>query len=117
MFVHVYVCMYLYEYLCINVSLRLKLVYICWCNLQGLRQLESYATATAENKIGGRNMGLLHKGNDHGVPGQAEGKWVSNMDYKPSVGHYFSEEIDNDAGFVAFSADYHTPRHHPPKNN
>lgn len=23
----------------------------------------------------------------------------------------------DDAGFVAFNADYHEPRHHPPKNN
>ncbi|KAI9092079.1 hypothetical protein K1719_028014 [Acacia pycnantha] len=27
----------------------------------------------------------------------------------------WSDEIDK--GFVAFSADYHGPRHHPPKNN
>lgn len=26
-----------------------------------------------------------------------------------------SDEVDK--GFVAFSADYHAPRHHPPKNN
>lgn len=29
----------------------------------------------------------------------------------------FSAEIDEAAGFVAFSADYRAPRHHPPKNN
>ncbi|XP_021897630.1 root meristem growth factor 2 [Carica papaya] len=27
------------------------------------------------------------------------------------------EEKSDDGGFVAFNADYHAPRHHPPKNN
>ena len=26
------------------------------------------------------------------------------------------DEVD-ESGFVAFNADYHAPRHHPPKNN
>lgn len=31
----------------------------------------------------------------------------------------FSDEVldESSAGFVAFNADYHAPRHHPPKNN
>lgn len=28
-----------------------------------------------------------------------------------------SDEEKNVSGFVAFNADYHGPRHHPPKNN
>lgn len=28
-----------------------------------------------------------------------------------------SKQLNNEGGFVAFSADYHAPRHHPPKNN
>ena len=31
-------------------------------------------------------------------------------------GGRFSEGI-KESGFVAFNADYHEPRHHPPKNN
>ncbi|KAJ6726444.1 ROOT MERISTEM GROWTH FACTOR 2 [Salix purpurea] len=31
-------------------------------------------------------------------------------------GGRFSEEM-KESGFVAFNADYHEPRHHPPKNN
>ncbi|GMI87545.1 hypothetical protein HRI_002423800 [Hibiscus trionum] len=27
------------------------------------------------------------------------------------------EADDHQSGFVAFNADYHAPRHHPPKNN
>ncbi|KAB2624397.1 hypothetical protein D8674_016057 [Pyrus ussuriensis x Pyrus communis] len=38
-----------------------------------------------------------------------------------STASRFSEKsVDHDqeyAGFVAFSQDYHSPRHHPPKNN
>lgn len=29
--------------------------------------------------------------------------------------HNLSHEVDG--GFVAFTTDYHPPRHHPPKNN
>ncbi|XP_059650329.1 protein GOLVEN 7 [Cornus florida] len=35
-----------------------------------------------------------------------------------SVRSLLSKEVEDvAAGFVAFSADYHTPEHHPPKNN
>ncbi|OMO72218.1 hypothetical protein COLO4_27777 [Corchorus olitorius] len=36
-----------------------------------------------------------------------------------SVTHFSNEVEDNhdQSGFVAFNADYHAPRHHPPKNN
>ncbi|OMO93658.1 hypothetical protein CCACVL1_06416 [Corchorus capsularis] len=35
-----------------------------------------------------------------------------------SVTHFSNEVEDHDqSGFVAFNADYHAPRHHPPKNN
>ncbi|KAH7516160.1 hypothetical protein FEM48_Zijuj10G0105700 [Ziziphus jujuba var. spinosa] len=92
-------------------------------NRKGLKEVVSYATNVAENEIGGRKM-AVQKVKEHGAgTGQAAGKWGSKMEHKQSVGHYFSPEVhdvdddDEDAGFVAFSADYHPPRHHPPKNN
>ncbi|KAK8567472.1 hypothetical protein V6N13_105437 [Hibiscus sabdariffa] len=30
---------------------------------------------------------------------------------------FLDEANDHRSGFVAFNADYHAPRHHPPKNN
>lgn len=81
--------------------------------------LESASTATtADNKIGGRKM-ALHK---HKVVRQLAtkiGKWGSNMEYNQSrVGHFSEDhEVDDAAGFIAFNADYHVPKHHPPKNN
>uniref|UniRef100_A0A7N2LCV7 Uncharacterized protein n=1 Tax=Quercus lobata TaxID=97700 RepID=A0A7N2LCV7_QUELO len=39
----------------------------------------------------------------------------SNFECKKSFSH-FSEGVD-EAGVIAFNADYHAPRHHPPKNN
>lgn len=47
------------------------------------------------------------------------GKWGLNMEYNQSrVGHFPEDhEVDGAAGFVAFNADYHAPKHHPPKNN
>ncbi|KAJ9163461.1 hypothetical protein P3X46_023127 [Hevea brasiliensis] len=39
-----------------------------------------------------------------------------NEESKPRVSN-IPEQLNNEAGFVAFSADYHSPRHHPPKNN
>ncbi|KAJ9140614.1 hypothetical protein P3X46_031242 [Hevea brasiliensis] len=43
-------------------------------------------------------------------------KAVVNGGSKPSFSH-IPEQLNNEAGFVAFSSDYHAPRHHPPKNN
>lgn len=34
---------------------------------------------------------------------------------KKSLRSHLSDEVG--VGFVAFTADYHSPRHHPPKNN
>ena len=39
----------------------------------------------------------------------------SNFECKKSFSHS-SEGVD-EAGLVAFNADYHAPRRHPPKNN
>ena len=39
----------------------------------------------------------------------------SSVEIKRSLTARLSGEVDS--GFVAFTADYHSPRHHPPKNN
>ncbi|KAI9170113.1 hypothetical protein LWI28_022781 [Acer negundo] len=48
-----------------------------------------------------------------------DGKVKENSIYcKKTVSHnHISHEDVDDKGFVAFNADYHAPRHHPPKNN
>lgn len=121
--VYVYACTYVCIYLSVCVSiLEVESIFMMLFS-QGLKEVVSYATNVAENEIGGRKM-AVQKVKEHGAgTGQAAGKWGSKMEHKQSVGHYFSPEVhdvdddDEDAGFVAFSADYHPPRHHPPKNN
>ncbi|CAK7326429.1 unnamed protein product [Dovyalis caffra] len=94
---------------------------------------------TSIKRIGGRKMVLAPSGikrsdiKGNGALGgtskissandQAVGKYVYELGKKVTSigrnkgnGSRFSEGI-NDSGFVAFNADYHQPRHHPPKNN
>lgn len=94
------------------------------------------ATASTNIKgIKGRKMAIANvmkpeKKNEHDAVGgtsmfsssnQVAGKCGSeennglNFECKKSFSH-FSEGVD-EAGVVAFNADYHAPRHHPPKNN
>ncbi|XP_042978452.1 uncharacterized protein LOC122309149 [Carya illinoinensis] len=42
---------------------------------------------------------------------------TSHVEHERQNVYRSSEQIDEAAGFVAFNADYHAPRHHPPKNN
>ncbi|KAJ7943284.1 root meristem growth factor 2 [Quillaja saponaria] len=101
-------------------------------------------TTIVGNTLGGRKMAVNNvkpenlKGNGAGS-GAVEGN-LKNLKSKQQVvgktgkcestksddckknlslsSHSFSENHDDDdAGFVAFNADYHAPRHHPPKNN
>ncbi|KAK2635972.1 hypothetical protein Ddye_030764 [Dipteronia dyeriana] len=55
----------------------------------------------------------------HSFAGICDGKVKENAIYcKKTVSHnHISHEDVDDKGFVAFDADYHAPRHHPPKNN
>lgn len=96
---------------------------------------ETTAAAVANNKIRGRKMGAnIVKRPD--IKGDIEGtskmssanqvtgkdgakgnKGVMNVGNKRNVGQFSEEVNDHKAGFVAFNADYHAPRHHPPKNN
>ena len=79
------------------------------------------------------NVKKLQKKNEHGavqgtsmvsglnqVAGKCESEGNnstgSNLDCKKSFSRV-SEEVVDAAGFVAFNADYHAPRHHSPKNN
>ncbi|KAA8529291.1 hypothetical protein F0562_033910 [Nyssa sinensis] len=41
---------------------------------------------------------------------------ASNVKGKQGAKTLHSEEVDV-SGFVAFNEDYHSPKHHPPKNN
>lgn len=39
----------------------------------------------------------------------------AEMDSRSSTGD--AQKLNVEAGFVAFTADYHVPKHHPPRNN
>ncbi|XVE74413.1 hypothetical protein DITRI_Ditri12bG0015100 [Diplodiscus trichospermus] len=76
--------------------------------------------ATSKNWLGGRKMlvgrqmrgavGRTWKFSSTNIP-----KCDKNLGCEQTFSH-FSDEVD-ESGFVAFNADYHGPRHHPPKNN
>ncbi|KAL6294919.1 hypothetical protein ACE6H2_003061 [Prunus campanulata] len=100
-----------------------------------------------DKKIGGRKMGALHKVvrlekevkvEVHAVSGRKSNSKTASSSRKSSGGSHEATSIGNgesrqsssvkggvdydhndeySAGFVAFSQDYHSPRHHPPKNN
>ncbi|KAK2635970.1 hypothetical protein Ddye_030762 [Dipteronia dyeriana] len=55
----------------------------------------------------------------HSLAGICDGKLKENaIDCKKTVSHnHISHEDVDDKGCVAFDADYHAPRHHPPQNN
>ncbi|KAL9401926.1 hypothetical protein Peur_005775 [Populus x canadensis] len=85
---------------------------------------------TSIKKIGGRKMVRAHniKSNvAHGGTSRissANDQVVGKYGYEREVmdignkrnGGRFPEGV-KESGFVAFNADYHEPRHHPPKNN
>ncbi|KAL5759301.1 hypothetical protein ACOSP7_017826 [Xanthoceras sorbifolium] len=94
---------------------------------------EGTATVATKQIVGGRKLSPIFKVRKpekfkessaaisttatHKFAGKCAGKDMSNASYcKTSVNHHFSQDVD-DKGFVAFNADYHAPRHHPPKNN
>ncbi|XP_022727376.1 root meristem growth factor 3-like [Durio zibethinus] len=62
--------------------------------------------ATSKNWLGGRKMVVVR---------QMKKPKDVKMSGAQTVSH-FSNGVD-ESGFVAFNADYHAPRHHPPKNN
>ncbi|XVF43305.1 hypothetical protein PTKIN_Ptkin02bG0029600 [Pterospermum kingtungense] len=91
---------------------------------------EGAATAA----IGGRKMVVVEKRHMKDVKMSSGGAVVGTSSTKTKskcdnihlgceqtvVSGHFSDEVDessSSAGFVAFNADYHAPRHHPPKNN
>ncbi|KAK3222757.1 hypothetical protein Dsin_009782 [Dipteronia sinensis] len=102
---------------------------------------EEAATISTKRIVGGRKMSLVVKERNpenvkesssaaiertsisstssHSFAGKCDGKVKENAIYcKKTVSHsHISHEDVDDKGFVAFSADYHAPRHHPPKNN
>lgn len=93
---------------------------------------DGMATTSIE-MIGGRKALGAHsmkrpdiKGNaaPGGTASSADDRVVGKYGYEREVmdignkrkGGRFSEGM-KESGFVAFNADYHEPRHHPPKNN
>ncbi|KAJ6689733.1 hypothetical protein OIU85_006084 [Salix viminalis] len=89
---------------------------------------------TSIEMIGGRKALGAHsmkrpdiKGNaaPGGTASSANDRVVGKYGYEREVmdignkrnGSRFSEGMKESSGFVAFNADYHEPRHHPPKNN
>jgi hypothetical protein len=98
--------------------------------LQGLLGNERARAFYTDKRIEGRKMaaGNVHvkkvlekKEDGHAVVGRKpsnmsseEGKRGSNVGYNKQRVSRFPQD---QAGFVAFDADYHEPRHHPPKNN
>ncbi|XP_021293322.1 root meristem growth factor 3-like [Herrania umbratica] len=73
---------------------------------KGLLDGERVVTvATNKNLLGGRKMVVDRQMKVKDVRSGGE----------QTVSHS-SDEVD-ESGFVAFNADYHAPRHHPPKNN
>lgn len=68
----------------------------------------------------GINVTKEEKKEDGAVNGRTSSNISSEEGSNVRVGYSrFPEEDDESAGlgFVAFNADYHAPRHHPPKNN
>ncbi|KAG6712754.1 hypothetical protein I3842_05G117700 [Carya illinoinensis] len=96
---------------------------------------ERAATACTNKKIKGRKMqaamgnNIVKQGQkkEHGAvagrrttsnissSNQVDGKYEA--DHEEAGKNGSTSHIDEAAGFVAFNADYHAPRHHPPKNN
>lgn len=67
---------------------------------------------------------VLEKKEDGAVAGRKpsnmsseEEKRGSNVGYNKQRVSRFPQDKVYEAGFVAFDADYHEPRHHAPKNN
>lgn len=66
---------------------------------------------SSSNQVGGK-----YEGHEEGKNGGSTSS-SSSVEHEQNV-YRSSEQIDDEAdGFVAFNADYHEPRHHPPKNN
>ncbi|KAL0003596.1 hypothetical protein SO802_011157 [Lithocarpus litseifolius] len=63
--------------------------------------------------VGGTSM--ISSSNEVAGKCGSEENYGSNFECEKSFSH-FSEGVD-EAGVIAFNADYHAPRHHPPKNN
>ncbi|XVE91691.1 hypothetical protein REPUB_Repub01dG0032400 [Reevesia pubescens] len=102
---------------------------------KGLLAGERVGTAATNkiNSLGGRKMvdRQMKEQKDvkmiGGVGGRSSSKFSSTNSkcgnnlgcHDQQIVNHFSDEVDdhNQSGFVAFNADYHAPRHHPPKNN
>ncbi|KAG7975261.1 hypothetical protein I3843_06G089400 [Carya illinoinensis] len=65
---------------------------------------------TTTNQVAGKYE------SEEGIKGKSTG---SNVERKLGSLTRSSDEVKNidEAGFIPFNADYHPPRHHPPKNN
>lgn len=68
------------------------------------------------SKKKGENMGSSPVTSNAATKYDIEAKKSLNVEGDKSGRILVSEEEDV-SGFVAFNADYHSPRHHPPKNN
>ncbi|XP_041011247.1 uncharacterized protein LOC121255015 [Juglans microcarpa x Juglans regia] len=67
---------------------------------------------SSSNQVGGK-----YEGHEEGYENGGSTSSSSSVEHEQNV-YRSSEQIDDEAaGFVAFNADYHEPRHHPPKNN
>ncbi|XP_018818536.2 uncharacterized protein LOC108989411 isoform X2 [Juglans regia] len=67
----------------------------------------------SSNQVAGK-----YKGHEEGKNGGSNSSSSSSVEHDEQNVYRSSEQIDDEAaGFVAFNADYHEPRHHPPKNN
>ncbi|XP_025012354.2 uncharacterized protein LOC112534050 [Ricinus communis] len=77
----------------------------------------AHGETASENKAVAGKLGS--KGNNINSKNNKEEPMIGGGTSKGSISHFPHKSMNNEAaaGFVAFSADYHAPRHHPPKNN
>ncbi|CAB4295445.1 unnamed protein product [Prunus armeniaca] len=74
------------------------------------RKSNSKTASSSSSELEGKSPRRSHEAN---TIGNGESRQSSSV--KGGVDHDHNDEYS--AGFVAFSQDYHSPRHHPPKNN
>ncbi|ONI31139.1 hypothetical protein PRUPE_1G295400 [Prunus persica] len=74
------------------------------------RKSNSKTASSSSSELEGKSPRRSHEANTIG-----NGESGQSSSVKGGVDHDHNDEYS--AGFVAFSQDYHSPRHHPPKNN
>ncbi|XWS23042.1 hypothetical protein CRYUN_Cryun29cG0087700 [Craigia yunnanensis] len=102
---------------------------------KGLLDGEHVTAATNKNWLGGRKMVVLDwqmkklkdvkmsgttitttVGGTSKFSSPTNSKCGNNLGCEQTISYSSDHEVDG-SGFVAFNADYHAPRNHPPKNN